>query len=329
MMLTSTSIQDRLSTYLERAAAIEAMFEPWPDAAKLPFHLRQSFRYVTTTIHGTPVLLLLQADAEGPTPTALQKQLRILESKWSGPAIYVCETMSAYQRRRLIDAWIPFIVPGQQLFLPPLGIDLQERFRERTKPIHTVDPSTQVLLLHAIQQGSTTLTLNEATGALGYTKMTMSRAFDAIEALRLGTRGRRGRERVLQFAHTRRDLWNAVRGHLASPVQRSISLIRPPPAQVRTWLAGESALGSQTDLAEPQVETRAVSAGDWSQADTTGLELDDPYPDLPTVELWTYDPSVLSRSTTVDPLSLILSFGSTPPPRVEIALAELEEGLPW
>jgi hypothetical protein len=48
-----------------------------------------------------------------------------------------------------------------------------------------------------------------------------------------------------------------------------------------------------------------------------------------TVEAWSYDPLILAGENFVDRLSLYLSVRETPDERIEAALNELLETLPW
>jgi hypothetical protein len=47
------------------------------------------------------------------------------------------------------------------------------------------------------------------------------------------------------------------------------------------------------------------------------------------IELWRYDPCLLSQSTSVDRLSLYLSFDAADDERIEEALEELLKGMLW
>lgn len=40
------------------------------------------------------------------------------------PVVYVTTTLASYERKRLVQQKVPFIVPGNQLYLPELAIDL-------------------------------------------------------------------------------------------------------------------------------------------------------------------------------------------------------------
>lgn len=67
------------------------------------------------------------------------------------PTIYVTDALASYERKRLIEQKVPFIVPGNQLYLPELGIDLREYFRQRAGSAESpLSPSAQALLITAL-----------------------------------------------------------------------------------------------------------------------------------------------------------------------------------
>ena len=47
------------------------------------------------------------------------------------------------------------------------------------------------------------------------------------------------------------------------------------------------------------------------------------------VEEWRYDPELLARNNTVDPLSLYLSLADDPDERVQLAVVSLLENVSW
>jgi hypothetical protein len=118
-----------------------------------------------------------------------------VQPKWEGELIYVREQVASHQRKRLIEQRIPFIVPGNQLYLPMLGIDLREHFRKQRQRPLKFKPATQALVLHLLlHHDDTPRTPVELAERLGYTKMTMSRALDELEAEQLCEVTREGRE---------------------------------------------------------------------------------------------------------------------------------------
>jgi hypothetical protein len=64
------------------------------------------------------------------------------------PVVYVTGTLASYERKRLIEHKVAFLVPGNQLYLPDLGIDLREYFRRPPAAADTaLSPATQAMLI--------------------------------------------------------------------------------------------------------------------------------------------------------------------------------------
>jgi hypothetical protein len=83
-------------------------------------------------------------------------------------------------------------------------------------------------------------------------------------------------------------------------------------------------------LVEPSWSTYAVSSSQWKLALEQGAKtVPEPEPGALQLELWNYSPALVPASELVDPLSLILSLQSDADDRVQQAVAELEEHLPW
>ena len=73
-----------------------------------------------------------------------------------------------YQRKRLIDHRVPFIVPGNQLYLPSFGMDLREFYRKLHETPETFSPAAQVVLLYLLLRAPTgPHTPNELAKRLG------------------------------------------------------------------------------------------------------------------------------------------------------------------
>jgi len=50
----------------------------------------------------------------------------VIQTKQKDDVVYVRTRMTAFNRKRLIEQKVPFIVPGNQMYLPTLAIDLRE-----------------------------------------------------------------------------------------------------------------------------------------------------------------------------------------------------------
>jgi len=232
----------------------------------------------------------------------------------------------------LIEQKVPFVVPGNQMYLPMLGIDLREHFRQiRSDAPSKLSPSTQAVVLHALLHGAGNgYTPSRLANQLGYTVMTLTRAFNELASLCLGEVVTEGRERVLRFREERRDLWERSREFMRSPVKRRVN-IRPPGGHWEGVPAGLTALAHFTLLAPPGNPVYAVSVQDWKSMKLLGAveELEMPEPQSYETEIWNYAPLLFVENEVVDRCSLYLSMQGSTDERVEAALEEMMEKVKW
>lgn len=97
--------------------------------------------------------------------------------------------------------------------------------------------------------------------------------------------------------------------------------------------AGLQALSATTMLTAPAGQIRALNQKEWAvlQKDANLRIIPKASSDMGPVELeiWKYDPRLLSGNGQVDTLSLYLSLAGSDNERVEAALDALLENMPW
>lgn len=319
--------------YLQETLGIEVQIAPWPESRSLPFALRDEYDLSKVRILGSDFLLLAAYGQGELTPARIDKQIKWLTEASHLQAIFVAEAMPAYNRKRLIEQKVPFIVPGNQLYLPDLGIDLREHIRRERSKKTTLGPAAQVVVLfHLLKEPVLSgWTATGLAGQLDYAKMTMSRAIDELESLQLVEVTTEGREKQVRFVEKGRKLWERALPFLKSPVNRRVYV------EALEWpvgvVAGLGALSQLTILSPPPRQTRALISKEWTslQADVHLRIIPERSRELAPVELeiWRYEPAKLSSSGMVDPLSLYLSLRHDKDERVEGALEQLLENHPW
>jgi DNA-binding MarR family transcriptional regulator len=328
--VADTAIQQ----YLHDSLGFTAKIRPWPGAAKLPYFLQDAFDTRELTLLGHPILLANHRAGRNEGLAEVKAQLNKLRSIASLPVIYVTDALASYERKRLVEQQVPFLVPGNQLYLPDLGIDLREYFRQTQQaPATVLSPATQALLIAALLQKPWRAEWKpaEIVANLGYTTMTLSRAVRELTATGIVKLERRGRDRHLSTDRRPQEAWEQAKPLLRSPVKRTV-WVRPPakwmPPKIR--IAGMSALAQMSLLAEPTIPVYAVSAVHWKPAMKAGAEeLIEPREGCCEWQLWNYSPELLANSRTVDPLSLTLSLQHETDDRVQLALDELRKQFPW
>ena len=122
----------------------------------------------------------------------------------------------------LLEHGIPFIIPGNQMYLPHLGIDLREHFRKfHDQKDRTFSPATQAVVIYALFSPTDgKLTSSLLAEKLGYTLMTINRAFAELKTSAVGEFLLEGRERRWSFSN-KQALWEEARAFLTQPHQKT------------------------------------------------------------------------------------------------------------
>ena len=320
--------------YLHETLGIAPRVRAWAGAGKLPYFLQEAFEVRELKLLDRQILLAIDQRANRPTLATVRGQIDKLRQLAGMPVVYVTRTLASYERKRLIEQKVPFLVPGNQLYLPDLGIDLREYFRKPTVAAQTaLSPATQAMLIAVLLRRPWRAEWRpaEVVGELGYTPMTLSRAVKELTAAGIATLRTEGRARWLHADRTAAQTWEHARPLLRSPVKRRVWVRPPPKSRPRPLrLAGLSALARFSMLTEPQWPTYAVGKAEWKAATHVGFEtLPEPIPGACEWEIWHYSPALVRDGDTVDPLSLTLSLQGNQDERVQLALDELKGHLPW
>ena len=302
-------------------------------AGKLPLYLRSYYRMAKTRLFGRRLLLAIQnPDADTATPTEYARHYGTLRATLGDEVALVLPQIASCSRRQLIRLGVPFVVPHRQVFLPPLLVDLRERFPQpRRPPADRLTAAAQeVLLRHLLGKPTEGISLRALAGELGYSAMTLSTVRGELETLKLCKPIRKGRSTHLVFMAPLRALWERAAPHLQNPVKARhwVRWVRTDPPSLQ---AGLTALASASMVADDELPTCAMKGSDYRARLTKGLLAGCPGPEeaQARVECWRYDPCLLADGPAVDRLSLYLSLRGTDDERVAKALKALLEDLPW
>jgi DNA-binding MarR family transcriptional regulator len=322
---------EQVERYVSTAMHVPLKLTPWGGASRLPVFLRGRYRMYAGQVLGRDVLFLLGADDL--TAGSAEKHMRALHDRWANPVVFVIGRITPRLRMRLIHAGIPFVVPGTQLYLPVLGMDLRERFKPRSPTMRHLSPSTQTILLGALlnRPGAVDAPGRLAT-RLGYSAMTTGRALDQLEEAGLITVRRVGRERSFTLAGRPLRIWEEAQPILTSPVKRLLWLAGPPGAPVIAGaVSGLEALAEYSSLAPPSVPIRALSTRELEEQSISEAlaDVDSPEEADVEVEVWSYSPRLLAEGALVDRLSLYLLLKEDGDERVQSAVEEMMQGVPW
>jgi hypothetical protein len=322
----------KFQEYLHDSLSIQVSLQRWEGSQKLPLLLREFYEYHETTILHEQCLVMLPKNSEGVTPAKISKHMEHIRKIHTGLPIYVTESLSPFNRSRLIQHKVPFVVPWNQMYLPFLGLDLREHYTNtRRRQIDGLTPSAQAVIIWMLyQEKMDQFSVPQLAQVFAYSTMTISRTFDELEALSIVESRKIGRKRILCTSMPRKKIWETTREYLLSPVKDRRYLTKLSPSRDGIS-AGLSALAEYTMIAEPLNPVYACTLDEWNvMLDDPGVEvLPEADPGGIEIEIWTYDPRICAKNALADPLSLYVSLQGSPDERIESALQELTREFPW
>lgn len=322
-----------IQRYLQDSLGLAIRVSAW-SGDRVPYHLHDAFEFRQLGLSGHSVLLAIDRRADRTRLAEARDTLDRLRELAGQPVIYVTDALASYERRRLVGWKMPFLVPGNQLYLPDLGIDLREVFRRpAAEPPAALSPAAQAMLIAALWRAppGAAWRPSEVVESAGYTAMTVSRAARELVAAGLANRRVAGKTHWLVFQRSPEDTWTHARPLLRSPVRRTVWVGSSPRTRLLSLReAGLSALARWSSLADPDLRTVAIGESQWRAVEGGGIDvLADASPEAWALQLWHYSPALAREDDVVDPLSLALSLDAGSDERVQMALDELERHFPW
>ena len=104
-----------IQTYLQETLGVAPKVRAWPSADKLPYFLRDAFDVRELKLLDRIFLLAIDRQPQKLSLINVRGQVDKLRQLAEMPVIYVTRALASYERKRLIEQKVPFIVPGNQL----------------------------------------------------------------------------------------------------------------------------------------------------------------------------------------------------------------------
>lgn len=323
---------EELKKYLKETLAIEISFRKWNEQKKLPFFILDAYEFFETSLLTSPCLFMISKDENERTPGEIQTHWKTVAKKWNATCVYISNSISSYNRQRLIQHHIPFIVPKNQMYIPDFGLDLREHFRQQRIEKQIFSPATQtVIISFLLSDKNKPLIPSELAARLKYSPMTMTRVFNELEVAGIGKIVNRGKERLWIFEESKKTFWEKTNSMLRSPIKKQEAMKLLPGCKMPDLpLSGISALAETTLINPPSLPVYAMGLEKHRQTDVPkGMHTSNIDEANLILQIWHYNPELFSDERKVDPFSLYLSLKETKDERVEEALEELMEKIKW
>ena len=316
-----------MKEYIEKILHRDVQILPYADIRRLPLSYRSSYDLKLLTVGGQDALLA--APIEKTPLAALRKQQHQLMVYTGLPCVLYMTDMNYYTRDALLEEGIPFVWEEHQIYLPFIGVLLDDHKRQAIPSCAKISYLTQRLLLTALYQGWQKVTVTKASKLLTVSKMSITRCFDELEAFNVPYLTVRSRARSITAVADKKTMWENLQGILRNPVITSYALKKLP---VRDFpLSGLTALAHYSMLDDGVFPVYAITKKDLHTAEISNDML------VPAGE----DPACIiqelgyqvpfGNGDAVDPLTVVLSISEEEKmdPRVSMAIDEMLEAHVW
>ncbi|MCL2300850.1 MAG: MarR family transcriptional regulator [Firmicutes bacterium] len=308
--------------YIEETLGEKVIRHLWDAGKSLPPFLVDAYDFFDAAIGAQNCLIIVPRKELCAVP-ALKKQIAHMQQACDVPVVLELAALSRQRRQTLVAEKVPFVVPGKQLFLPFMGAMLQEKFDSEAPQVETLQPSAQMLLFWFIYQKCVPLYVSRLPEKFGFTAMSISRAAAQLINTGLLDVHKDGVQKVLTSQLPAKELFEKARPFLFDPVRRRFYIDKAD-VQESYFSSGESTLAEQSMLNPPNVEVYGM-AKTIKPASAT-LQLIDGGKQCE-LEIWRYDPTILSGKHRADPLSLAMSLSRVRDERVEMSIDEMLKGV--
>jgi len=322
-------MNNRVQKYLQETVGLSVNIKNMPNEQlkKLPLYLGHAYHYFLFESEGQSLILAENDDTVSKTAGQLKKQSIAIRQYCEMPVVFVLNNPSSQLKRKMIQERINFIVPESQIYLPELLISLKENGRQQTFP-ELITPSAQLLLLYHLQvEHLEKFTFKDIAEKLGYTPKTITKIAAELKAKKLceveGTK-----EKRFMFEVGRKQLWQLVEPQMQSPIAKSYYADKKDNSVF--CQSGDSALSHYTFLSDTGKVCYAVYKAEFEALKEKGYwaYLDETEGDVQ-IEVWKYNPRLLSNNGYIDPLSLYLCYRGDSNERVDAEIKDLIDKKIW
>ena len=334
----------KVINYINETLGTNALENPISNKflGNLPMYITQAYKLYDAILFDKNIVLVEQINQDDFSILQTEKHLQLIRNGIGKTVVLVLENLQSYNRKRLIEKGINFIVPDKQLFLPELLINLNESYPQAKTKLKnkSLMPSSQFLLLfHIIHRNNNWKieghSFKEIAKKLDYTPMAVSYAVDDLKNHDLiEVTGEK--EKYIKFNIQISELWQIVEQEnlLSNPVLKTV-FVDELPYNVFMLKANASALPEYTSINPSKQHYFAIDKNKFYelQKNSALLNANDREGKF-AIEVWKYNPVTLLdefpvNNAVVDPLSLYLSLKDNHDERIEMALEQIIEKYIW
>ncbi len=288
-----------------------------------------TYKFYDGEFHGMP-LLFAEPKGKVATPRCLSVTANNLTSLLQLPIVFLLPACPTYERQRLIDKDVYFVVSEKYVHLPMLLAN--ERVR-KTKQAKALTPVAQYLLLYHLQIGSIEgLAARDIEDKIPYSYASITLGLTCLEDLGLCKKvAEASKRKVIHFDMKGMNLWEQAQPFLVNPVEERIycdGLLSDDSFPE----CGINALAHYTRLNPDPERTIMMSVKQLRNFKSSeALVRPNEFDGNIIIEAWKYPPvtAIGVKAEWVDKLSLAISLREDEDPRVEGEVERLINETEW
>lgn len=275
-------------------------------------------------------LLFMEPKHGNPSPRICSITANRLSDIFGKPVVFILNSGPSYERQRLIDKDVFFVMGEKFANLPMLVAN--ERMR-RSKPAERLTPVAQYILLYHLQvEKLDGMSARDIAGKMPYSYASVTLGLTCLSDLGLCEKVQNNtKKKIIHFTAQGKDLWEKAQEHLIDPVDKRV-FCDTLESDVDYTCCSINALSHYSRL-NPDDARMVMMDRKQLQTLTDGRQIYNPneFDGNVMIEVWKYPPvSMLgSKSEWVDKLSLVISLRNDPDPRVEGEVEYVIENMKW
>lgn len=288
-----------------------------------------SFNFLDGEFNGIP-LLFIKPKMSVPSPRSMALIADRIEKLFGLPVVFVLEKCPAYQRKRLVEKGVYFVVSDGYAFLPMLLANSRMR---KSAVAKRLSPAAQYILLYHLQvesiEGKSAKDLKDI---IPYSYPSIALGLTQLEDVGICQRvSDTSKNKTLGFSYRGHELWDKAQNYLSTPVDKRI-FCDGLKSDDHFAVSNINALAHYTNLSSGSETMIAISPKQLEELESAkNLVHPNPLDGDVEIEVWKYPPVVAGgfNAKYVDRLSLALSLKDNDDARVENEVERLINEMQW
>lgn len=279
------------------------------------------YAFFETQFQDFKFLVLKPKNSIHQSPLQLKKTADIISEKKGMPCVFLFDDIAYYERNRMIEQNVYFVVSDKYVFLPFLLIKTKATQRVKTDKLSMT--SQYIILYHLQCKRIEYCTLAALEEMLPYKYVTLSRAIRQLDAMSLlNVEFDNDGTKVFSFEKDLQSFWLKVKPLLQTPIKSTYycnNIVKSG------YVSGINALSHYTSLNPDPYPSIAVDNDTFKELQFQNIFKGlNNHEGIMTIEVWKYPPlQSVSDSAYVDRISLYLSLRNSHDPRIEKTLEDM------